>query len=745
MPISEKSLSEQKRTRERWYRAQKKLRGMSTDMPETPPASPAHVLTPQRVRGRKQIRKDRSASYRRVQTLKVKLSQSTTKMERYKKKYYRLLKSSQPSPIKMADKIIAEPRKHRAELTAACAALSQLRRSYRRCTRVQDKRRLRNQITFAMAKRVLVKHRLLQLTGMRCKAASKAGNLTPQHGPLVLDFFLRDDNSRNTAGKKDTITRKGLKKQKKFLTDTMKILHAKFLSENPGISLCYSKFCTLRPFWVLLPKAADRETCLCMKHQNVQLMVDALHKVKILSSSDPMVYMNKLFCDPKNKKCVYNECDTCKRMELDGLEKESGDKIVKYYQWQTTSTEDGRKVTKKVEYTSDCFDLYAKLQTELKLRFGKHTYNIMHQYREIRKKRITMKKDEAMVHIDFSENYGCKYGSEVQSAHFGGSKRQVSLHTGICYIGQSRTVTFCSMSDTMTHDPVGIWAHLMPVLEQIMPSTEIHTVHFVSDGPTTQYRNQSNFGLTQVIPFGMGYRNVTWNFLEAGHGKGPADGIGGSIKRSADRFVANGSDITNAATMYRALLTQGTSIRLYLIEDEMFDVPRLQLQKIFTTRIPGTMRIHQLVYQDSSTTVKYRDVSCFCSSDVAVICNCYDLREFQVILTDENENIQPALPDNTDGPHNPIVALSGDLVGQWCCVRYNTEIYPGIIENIDESECEVKTMNIVGKNRFVWPLFDDKIWYGMDDILGIIPEPTNVTARHVQISPQHYEELSKLV
>ena len=48
----------------------------------------------------------------------------------------------------------------------------------------------------------------------------------------------------------------------------------------------------------------------------------------------------------------------------------------------------------------------------------------------------------------------------------------------------------------------------------------------------------------------MGYENVTWNFLEASHGKGPAAGVGGAIKRQADSFVAEGRDISRR---YRAV------------------------------------------------------------------------------------------------------------------------------------------------------------------------------------------------
>lgn len=40
---------------------------------------------------------------------------------------------------------------------------------------------------------------------------------------------------------------------------------------------------------------------------------------------------------------------------------------------------------------------------------------------------------EVLVRVDFSENYACKYFTEAQSVHFGASRQQVSIHTGVLY------------------------------------------------------------------------------------------------------------------------------------------------------------------------------------------------------------------------------------------------------------------------------------------------------------------------
>lgn len=66
-------------------------------------------------------------------------------------------------------------------------------------------------------------------------------------------FYEDNSNSRCAAGKKECITRKNIKKQKRFLLDSSKNLHQKFLSTN-SIIIGYSLFCRLHPFWVVEPK-----------------------------------------------------------------------------------------------------------------------------------------------------------------------------------------------------------------------------------------------------------------------------------------------------------------------------------------------------------------------------------------------------------------------------------------------------------------------------------------------------------
>lgn len=83
------------------------------------------------------------------------------------------------------------------------------------------------------------------------------------------------------------------------------------------------------------------------------------------------------------------------------------------------------------------------------------------------------------------------------------------------------------MSDNLQHNACAIWAHLQPILQMIMQKfPNESTLHFQSDGPTSQYRNRTNFFFVSIFLQFIGLEAASWNFTETGHGKGSTDGIG---------------------------------------------------------------------------------------------------------------------------------------------------------------------------------------------------------------------------
>ncbi|CAG9129863.1 unnamed protein product [Plutella xylostella] len=156
-----------------------------------------------------------------------------------------------------------------------------------------------------------------------------------------------------------------------------------------------------------------------------------------------------------------------------------------------------------------------------------------------------------------------------------------------------------SARHSTNHSPEAIWAHLKPILTHITrQSPEIDSIHIFSDGPTTQYRQKKNFFLftTIIKDFAM---TGTWNFFEASHGKGAADGIGGSVKRLLDKKVSYGNDILDAESAL-TLLKDETSIKLFCIaHDSKTGTWPLPLLHIFL--LLGLYQVRHGAPQDGAT------------------------------------------------------------------------------------------------------------------------------------------------
>ena len=145
------------------------------------------------------------------------------------------------------------------------------------------------------------------------------------------------------------------------------------------------------------------------------------------------------------------------------------------------------------------------------IRYKKHLYKFRHQFNHYKELRSTLKQHEVLLHVDFSENYLCKTADEIQAMHFGASKPQIGLHTGIYYVGDKDGTTFATVSDSTHHSPATVWAHLDPVLDDIkIKFPQVETLHIFSDGLVTQYRQKGNFFLFSSEMGKKGFKNASW-------------------------------------------------------------------------------------------------------------------------------------------------------------------------------------------------------------------------------------------
>lgn len=450
----------------------------------------------------------------------------------------------------------------------------------------------------------------------------------------VRKFLEQDDSSRLTAGKKETVTKNKIKKQKRLLNDSLLNLYKKFITDT-GMKMSYAFFCRHRPFWILTPDARTRNTCLCTIHENMELMVKAMKGCKMITVNSANDVLKQMCCDGHLKsECIKRQCIVCKDKTIP-IKINQDDDTIHYDQWVTkkvpvqikNQTKLCQKTCKETFKTSKA-NLSRMFFKERLPKFMTHVYNIIHQYRITTKIKATLDENEAFLHIDFAENYNCKYSQEVQSAHFGGSKPQVSMHTAVLYlknVDQSSTIEcYCSISKNLRHDPVLICAHLKPVFEEIKRKVPgLHTMHFQSDGPVNQYRNKSMFYLiAKFISQELGVENILWHFSEAGHGKGAPDGIGGSLKRTADASVATGNDVSNFEAFVECLQEKSKGIRIFPIDDTHVNHISDILNTSSTVPFKGTLNIHQLTWTRKDPNIIHaRRLSCATCTPDKICCH----------------------------------------------------------------------------------------------------------------------------
>lgn len=453
----------------------------------------------------------------------------------------------------------------------------------------------------------------------------------------IRNFFLRDDVTRATAGKKECVPKRknaknGVKIQKRFLLEPMIELYKKYKEEGGKASL--TKFRRARPFYVCIPKLGERDTCACIKHSNLHFKSLKLKKLGVINTDNLNELVKQIACDTKNKDCMYNECMACKNRDIETILPNVNTEV-SWLAWnlktipytKTVNNEQIEKTTKKFVkeiVTNNIGTLVKQFQEEMK-KFKTHSYNIQYQHKQFRICIDNLNENEAAIICDFSENFACKLHTEIQSMHFGGSRNQVSLHTGMLYTSKE-TLSFCTFSPSLEHNPASIWAHLEPIINHIKTNfPEVTKLHFFSDGPATQYRQKHNFFLLLQQTAAFDY--CTWSYFEASHGKGPADGVGGSIKRALDSRIAYGNDITDAKMAFE-ILKGKTSVLLFYIEEEKINAMHKQI--ITNVRpICGTMRVHQIVTTKEPNKILHREVSCFCGEERGK-CSCFGVKEHKL-------------------------------------------------------------------------------------------------------------------
>ncbi|XP_054288719.1 uncharacterized protein LOC129004253 [Macrosteles quadrilineatus] len=780
--INEMSKREQRVQRKKWrensmrYAQRKKKREREEEFMRENSPPPETILSPNssvssanKISGRKKVRRDRSKVVRELEKTKKMYKRSVALAEKWKKRYYKKMSKveASPSPKKRVEatisKGIAEVRK---KLLFAEALNKQLRSKAKLLKSHRDKQ------TFykCLSGTTLKKYRCLkEARGFlkrsekkyRCNNSlrqferkKKSTSIGYLQKKAIQKFLEDDDNSIVRPGKKDFIRRKNIKKQARYLQDTLENLHGKFCVTNFRISK--SSFYRHRPWWIVEPKMSARDTCLCIVHENMKFLHAKLKRLKIVNENNVSGIIKSISCDASNKECSYRECARCESQTVvfENLTDIAEDDVTCFYQWRKKiqswnkkGITMSKKVTVKEQVRCTIAELKQQYIDQLNL-YKIHTYNIQHQSTALKCLKEHLKPNEIVIVADFSENYSCKYSEEVQSAHFGGAKAEVTLHTGVFYTKCNiKGNQFATISPSKRHDASAVWAHLTPILKEIKSNhPETNTIHFQSDGPTSQYRNRFNFYLMKKILIEIGIERATWNFTEPGHGKGTADGVGGQLKRKADQLVLHGHDITCATELFKELDQNASKVKLHFVPEEdinQIDLKRGKEENI--QQIKNTLKLRQVAWNAADQDgLQLRLLSCF---QCLQTCKHYSLtpnyHSFSNDQTTSTGKIRksrgkktgydlPAVPEMING--EDISTVITDVKEEsWVAAIYDDNWYPGQVDSMEGEKITVNFMKRVGDTRFIWPTTKDRQELMKNEILCCIEPPYPISARHYTI------------
>lgn len=698
---------------------------------------------------------------REVVLLKKKLASQKQLTKKWSKKYYRLMsKTEKPSNSidENVDNIIKSGKNAIKSRLTFCEALVSQIKERKSSLKTEANHSMLNQV---LAGKILKKYRVMrqatQIMSMHaqrkymCKnditlkrenrSKAKVHSLMAQS---IEDFLTKDEHSYPAPGKKDVIVRNGKVTRKRYLADSLDHLYKKYQLES-HLQVSRTTFFRLKPFWVVYRSINSRETCLCKVHENFKILLENLTNLNVIKTKSSREFVASITCDPSQQTCMYRNCQSCIQK---CVPVPANDEPAIYEKWVTQDYEkqgargkkfSGKETIKK-KIQCNVSDIVYELNTSTK-NYLRHVFDTSHQYRNLTNLRINLGSNEVYIVIDFSENFMAKYAKAIQSAHFGASAKQISLHTG-CFFFKDLTsqkiecVSFGTVSDCLRHDASAIWAHMNPVFELMkLYVPEIKKIHFQSDGPSAQYKNKTNFFLSHYYSKKSNWSNMSWNFTTSGHGKSFADGVGGTIKRQCDSAVTHGKDILSASDIVNVFENSSSEIKIHVFEiseTEMKNIDALIPNDLRT--IPNTRAIHQIIWTDQDVDKLFLGSLTCCECIYLPPCKHFSLNP-NFFKYEEKRNDDLSSPvDLTE-----IIFKKDD----WLAVINNNKTWvPGIVEAVFDDHIIFSPMRRTGKKLF-WPKKKYSCEIKKEKILCKIVEPPTFNSNSFSFSDQQYKFIAQ--
>lgn len=553
------------------------------------------------------------------------------------------------------------------------------------------------------ARELLKEKGVIALPGPRIGKLLEQGTVN-----LIKNFYQNNEFSRIMPGKKDKVSiSKNVYEQKRLLLCNLNELYAAFKFEYPALKIGLSKFCSLRPKWcVPAGSPGSHSVCVCAIHQNVVLLLNACGIEETYND-----LMDYLVCSKNNRDCMLRHCYKCpsnenlKKYLLDKFEEWDQEEEVTYSAWVTTDR------TQQVSVTVS-FEEYVNHLVKSLEKLLPHSFITKSQSNYLKESlKAKLQPNEAIVLLDFSENYSYVIQDEVQGYHW--TQDSCSLHPVVMYTceepGKDLIVSsLCVISDDLEHD-VGFVYETQKIVAQFLTEKfpQVQSVHYFSDGCAAQYKNCKNF-LNLCHHHKDFNLKACWSFFATSHGQSPCDGIGGTVKRFLTReslqLGPTGNTITNVDKVFALCQCRIDKISFFLLRKENLSTCRQQLESRFSQAktVPGTRSFHcfsplseneigtKRISSDPGYTLKFK----FCGE----------------------KNVSEQL------------SMVQICTNSYVACAYDNHWFFGLVISKDEEECDIqiKFMHPFGPApSFYWPYQKEDICFvPLQNILSIVEPPT---------------------
>ena len=291
--------------------------------------------------------------------------------------------------------------------------------------------------------------------------------------------------------------------------------------------------------------------------------------------------------------------------------------VIKYRTWKRVEQENKTKRMMVIEEEICKENFVENIVREFE-EFTEHVYRLRAQYSQLKKNKEKLKKHEMIMQMDFAENYNCRLLDEVQTAYW--SLTSVTLHPLVIYMKQGDELqhqSYVVISDTMTHSSSTVCTFMdamIPELKKLDP--ELSKIHYWTDSPSSQYRNQ--FIFYTLANHKKWYDcEAQWNYFEAGHGKSACDGLGGTVKRMADEASRQGNVLIQSARDFFSW-TIGSSMKQVIfifVDKKECEQKQVEMSKLKIKSLRNTMKIHAVAVDISDRNIMKTNItSCYCDS-----------------------------------------------------------------------------------------------------------------------------------